>query len=88
MEQISSSSLESEEIPSILRNPDVHYGVHNSPSLVAILSQINQIHTLPSYFFKTYLYIRFPSTFRSFKMAVSVCICDLRSSVILRGIVW
>jgi hypothetical protein len=41
-----------QELPRILLNPKVHYRVQKGPPLVHILSQINLIHTIPSYLSK------------------------------------
>jgi hypothetical protein len=42
-------------LPSILWNSKVHYRVHERPSLAPILTQINSIHTTPSYLSKIHL---------------------------------
>jgi hypothetical protein len=51
-----------QELPSILRNPKVHYLVHMSPPLVPNLSQIDRVHTIPSCLSKIYFNIVHPPT--------------------------
>jgi hypothetical protein len=42
-----------------LRSPKNYYCIHESPSLVVILSQINPVHVLLSYFYKLALILSF-----------------------------
>jgi len=69
MEQSPSSEANihsaSQEIPRLLRNPNVNYRLHNSPPLVHILSQMNPVHIFPPYFPKIQSNIIFPPTLRS-----------------------
>jgi hypothetical protein len=51
----SQQSFSYSKIPCLLRNPKVHYCFHKNKSMAPIMSQINPICMLPSYFFKIHL---------------------------------
>jgi hypothetical protein len=68
----------SQEIPRLLWNPEVHYRVHNSLPMDTILSKMNPVHTLTSYFHKDHFNIIIPSTLRSPKWSVSYSVFRLK----------
>jgi hypothetical protein len=45
----------SQETPRLLWNPQVHYGVNNSPPLDPTLSQRHPVHNYPPYFLEIQL---------------------------------
>jgi hypothetical protein len=59
-----------QEIPRLLWNPKVHYGVHKRPLPAPILSQMNRVHTLQTCFYKIHFNIILPSTSRSFELCL------------------
>jgi hypothetical protein len=54
------SCAATQELPSIFMEPIGSYSVHKSPPLFPILSQINLIHTIPSYLSKIHFNIVHP----------------------------
>jgi len=51
----------SQEIPSLICKPKVHYRIHKSLSLVPILSQMRPVHIFPPCFLKIHSNIILPS---------------------------
>jgi len=51
----------SQEIPRMLRNPKVHYGIYKSPSPVSVLSRISLVHGSSSISWISVFNIIYPS---------------------------
>jgi len=61
----SNSHSANQEISTLQWNLKIRYCIHYSPPLVPVLSYMNPVHTLPTYFSKIHTNIIFLSTFMS-----------------------
>ena len=60
------------EIPSILCKPNAQYCIHKRATTVALLSQLDPVHSPTCYFLKIHRIIIFPSTPVSHKWSLSL----------------
>ena len=60
-------SSPSQQIPRILRNPKVHYGIHKHQLPVPVRNHIKPVHATPSHFLNLHFNIILPSMSRSSK---------------------
>jgi hypothetical protein len=75
-------NITSSQIPRISWNPEICYSFHQTLPLVPILSQMNQAHLLPPYFFRSVLILS-----SNLRLGLPSCLSSMLSNQIPVGII-